>query len=445
MKASLLRKSHFAILFALIVYSKPISAQGLFEDSIKEEDYSQISANYELNGYVRGGIYLGTGLNKSEYETKERYEEAALKIRLRKGSWGDAYSELRFHNSNDSNTSESCFALRETYVNAYWTDFDLRIGQQVVQWGKADGYNPTNVITPLNLLVFSPNEDDRRTSNFLIRSFFNWSALRLETIWVPVYKASVLPFARLELPDGLQFRKPNYPDTKIKHSAIALKLHLEGNSGDASFSYFDGFLPMPGFSATASNNSLLIIPAAYRIQMTGADFSTTAGAYGIRGELAYKAPYENEETWQSIPQKQIDYILGLDHAFGNLSLIIQYIGKYVFDYKELVRVDQSSADFFNYKIALWNRMLSGQLKEQTHAISFRPAWNFYHETLSLEILGQINLSTEEILLKPKLTYSLADDLSLVFGAQIYNGPDDTLFGMLKESNNAGFIELKASF
>jgi hypothetical protein len=429
----------------LLLTTFSLPAQSLFDDALQGDLSSSVALHYELNGYARGGIYVGPVPGKSGYESKDRYGEAALKLRLHKGQWGDAFSELRFRNTNNSASSTSSFYIREAYVSAYLGAFDLRIGQQLVQWGKADGYNPTNVITPLDLLVFSPDEDDRRISNFLIRSFYNCSVLRLEAIWVPIYGSSVLPFSKVELLEGIRLNEPDYPDEAIENSAIALKLHYDGASLDSTLSYFNGFLPMPGLSTHTVTSILNIFPTAYRIQMIGADFSTTVGAYGLRGEFAYKEPHEKDNTQQSIPNKQVEYILGLDREFGNFSLIIQYIGKHVFDYEDLTKTHQTSPEFAKYKIALWNRLLSRQLKEWIHAISFRLAWNLCHETLSLELLGQINLSTEETFLKPKLSYDLTDDLTLSAGAQIYHGPDNTLFGLLDKKNSAGFIELKASF
>jgi len=141
----------------LLLTTFSLPAQSLFDDVLQEDLSSSAALNYELNGYVRGGIYVGPVPGKSGYESKDRYGEAALKLRLRKGQWGDAYSELRFRNTNNSESSASSFTIREAYVSAYLGAFDLRIGQQVVQWGKADGYNPTNVITPLDLLAFSPD------------------------------------------------------------------------------------------------------------------------------------------------------------------------------------------------------------------------------------------------------------------------------------------------
>jgi hypothetical protein len=415
------------------------------ELSAQDTIFSPVASQYELNGYIRTGIYAGPVSGQSGYETKDFYGETSLKLSLPKAHWGDAFSEIRLWNRDNHESSALSFTLRETFINVYPGDFDLRMGQQVVQWGKADSHNPTNIITPMDLQVFSPNEDDRRLSNFLIRSYYYCPALRLEAIWIPVYKSSVLPFSGIELPDELQLSKPDYPDININHSTFAIKMNIDGTSADASVSYFNGFAPMPGICVRLVNNRLTIVQTAYRLQMIGADFSTIVGTLGLRGEFAFKEPLKEENTWQSIPQNQIEYILGLDKEYGDFSFILQYIGKHVFDYKELVRVDQNSENFNTYKIILWNRILSGQLKEWSHAVSFRPVFKCFHQTLHIELLGYINFSTNELFLLPKLRYSIADDLNITVGVQLYDGNDDTLFGLLDESNSAGFIELLTSF
>jgi len=247
------------------------------------------------------------------------------------------------------------------------------------------------------------------------------------------------------LPDGLLYSEADFPGNDIKYSSFAIKLHYEGAAFDGSLSYFKGFMPMPGLLAGSENSILKIYSTAYGMQMMGADVSTAVGAYGIRAEFAYKKADETDNSWQSIPQTQFEYIVGLDREFGDFGLIIQYIGKRVSDFENIEKVGSASPDFVKYKIALWNRMLTGQLEEWMHAISFHPVLKLYHETLSLQLLGQINFSTEEFFLKPKISYDIADDLTLTAGAQIYDGPDDTLFGMLDDGSSAGFIELKASF
>jgi hypothetical protein len=61
------------------------------------------------------------------------------------------------------------------------------------------------------------------------------------------------------------------------------------------------------------------------------------------------------------------------------------------------------------------------------------------------MLGLVNFSTEEVFLLPKATYTIADGFELCIGAQLFFGPDDTLYGLMQDKRNAGFAELKLSF
>jgi len=434
----------YRTIFCLLIMTNLILAQGLFENTLQDEQSSEPSGlNYELNGYIRGGAFTGPVAGDRCYESKSVYGESALKLRVRKGHAGNAFAEIRLRRDANNEQCGNTAELREGYVNAYMGPFDVRIGQQIVVWGKADGYNPTNTITPLDLLVFSPDEDDRRNSNFVIRSFWNGRNISLETIWIPVYEPSVLPFSRVKLDNGLQLGDAVYPDHSLKNNGGAIKLHYDGASIDGSISYFKGYFPMPGISAAKNDNKTnTIYPEAYRTEVIGADFSTTCGKYGLRGEFALKNPDKKETYWQSIPNKQFEYIFGIDRDYGHFSLIVQYIGKHVFDYDES---DDSDASDIQKKVRLWNRMISMQLKERCHSLSFRPAWTLLHETLNVEILGQVCFKTREKYFKPKVTYDLTDDLHIGIGAQWYSGPEETLYGQIDDSINACFIELKTTF
>jgi hypothetical protein len=90
-------------------------------------------------------------------------------------------------------------------------------------------------------------------------------------------------------------------------------------------------------------------------------------------------------------------------------------------------------------------MIASQQDEVSHAVLMRPTLALFHETCTLELLGYYSISTEEWLLRPSLTYNLADALTLKTGVERYSGPDGTLFGNIKDALSSGFVELKASF
>src|SRR5687768_10469809 len=57
---------------------------------------------------------------------------------------------------------------RARWISAYWflrsSRVDLRIGQQKIRWGKADGINPSDFFTPIDYTILLPLEDDRYLS-----------------------------------------------------------------------------------------------------------------------------------------------------------------------------------------------------------------------------------------------------------------------------------------
>ena len=92
-----------------------------------------------------------------------------------------------------------------------------------------------------------------------------------------------------------------------------------------------------------------------------------------------------------------------------------------------------------------NRMFSQQLDELTHSLTLRASVNLFHETMTAELVGMSNLTTEEYLIKPKISYNITDAMNLYFGVEYYNGPKETLFGIVKDHLSSVFVEFKTSF
>lgn len=432
------------IALMLIILGNLAFSQSMLDELLTEENKKP---TYELNGYIRSGIYAGKNPINDKLHSKSAYVESILKLKVDKLNFGNAFADIRFHKDLLEKDSKVEVELNESYLNIYIGNFDFRIGQQIVVWGKADGYNPTNNITPMHMFVFSPDEDDRRKGNFLLRSFYNFDAFRLETIWIPSYKASAFPFDKLNFPETVTISAANDPSEDFSETSVAIKLHYEHPSIDGTLSYFNGYRPLAGLSATfTSENKAKVFASPYRTHIIGADFSTTAGAYGLRGEFSFAFPFEDKNNLESIPGKQLEYIVGIDFERGDWSFIFQYVGKYNPDYEEENEpVPPGFTEKMESNIRTINRMIFGSTDEVLHSVSFRPLVNLLNETLSIELLGQVNLTTEEMMLKPKLIYDITDDLEMTFGAQIFCGDGGTFYDKISTGSTAMFFELKASF
>ncbi len=206
---------HAPKLVILFVFHVPFTAraQGLFESALEgniparepesvEALVPQAPAPaYELNGFVRGDlfVYQAPDVNDAAH-INTAYGEAALKLRARTGSLGDAYGEIRANSGLVWGEKRTNFDLREALVNLYLGPVDVRLGHQIIVWGRADGINPTNNLTPTDMSIRSADEDDRRLANLALRTHLNLEPVRLEVVWVPFYAATRLPPFEMESP-----------------------------------------------------------------------------------------------------------------------------------------------------------------------------------------------------------------------------------------------------
>lgn len=430
------------IVIILLTCTVSLSAQSLFDNAVSGSENK--SQTYELNGFIRGVIFCGKAADQDKFDTISSLGETALKLRIRKGSLGNAFAEIRFRQGFEFGENISEINLREAWVSTHTGKFDFKIGEQIVVWGRADGFNPTNNITPQNMLVRSSEEDDRRQNNFLVRGFYNLKNLRIEAVWVPVYRSSALPADLLPLPANINISGLTTPYPALENSSIGFKADLSLAAAGASISYFNGFSLMPGLSGTFNGTNIDIALIPYKVDIVGADFSTALGSFGLRGEFAFRNPKDDYKAVEYIPNPDLQYILGIEKNIGSFSLILQYIGRRVIDFYELTP-PSNPLEIPAYELKKKNRMIASHLYETSHAFSFRPALNLLNETLTAEFSGMYNITTEELLLRPKLVYSITDAFAFTAGAEIYSGPEETLFGVMDDVLSSVFAELKASF
>ncbi len=421
-----------------------------------------------MNGYGRAALYIGEYNVPSSSEIRSGYGEAALKIGAFSGTRGRLYSELRFRNGYEYNAWISDFSLREACADLYLGKFELRAGQAIIAWGRADGINPTNNLTPLDYFVRSPEPDDIRLGNFLVRGRYSiLPTIRLEAVWVPVYRYSVYRFDLFEMPGYVRFSQSPLPKTVLKNGSFAAKIDLLFNGFDGSLSWFNGYDPMPGIQSgdiptSPSEDVVLEMYArAFRQQTLGLDFSFGMGSFGVRGEAAFRDPAAAYRDEIYAPERDLRYVLELDRSFGDFNLIVMYMGQYVFDFSEMPvqgtipdmdpqllqdpMVWAMLGPMMDQQLAAFNRIIFDQTREVSHSLGLRPALKIFHGVSELEIFGLYNFSTEEWNLLPRLTWAVTDNLKLSVGGQYFRGPENTRYELIAPVFNSGYFELRYSF
>lgn len=421
---------------------------------------------FDLGGYVRGDAFVGKVPGYRTAGMKAAYGELSLTARTAKEKYGDGLAEVRVRQGLQGDTQQTFLDLREAYANAYVGPVDLRLGRQIIVWGRADVLNPTNNLTPFDLRIRSPIEDDRRIANMGARAFVNLAPVRLEGVWMPLYAPSELP--PVGLPEFVVLGDPRFPNPELKNGLLAGRVHLELPAFEMSVSYLHGYAPLPGFTLGGvtfdpMTPEVLVSRTAYKHQVVGLDFSTAIGdVVAIRGEAAYRRPYDYQNRIYA-PRPDLQYVLGLDRTFGSLNVIVQYVGRTVFDWRRengpdvpltpttlmvanpSTFIQDSVAIGINLELARTNQILFSQTARVQHLASARVEWLAAHDTLSLSALGIVNVTTHEWLAAPKIGYRASDALTAYLGAEIFAGPDGTLFGLVDQVLSAGYAELRLVF
>jgi hypothetical protein len=448
---------------------------GLFEQSTSAASSGPATSGQpalSLSGYVRGAAYVGKVVANRQADLKAGYGELGVVARTAKAAYGDGYAEARVRHGRQGDVYQTFLDVREAYVNAYLGPVDLRLGKQIIVWGRADLLNPTNNLTPNDLRIRSPIEDDRRIGNFGARAFVRLAPVRFEAVWLPSYVPAELP--PVSLPQYVSFGTPKYPSPSLDNWTEAGRLHLELPSVEMSVSYLYGYAPLPGLKLgeiifDKYNPSVLVARTAYKHQVVGFDFSTALGdIVGIRGEVAYRRPFDYRQL-PSVPRPDLQCTLGLDHSFGSVMVIVQYLGRYAFDWEKqtgpvmdldpnTLKIDRyttSQSDLVGYTgqygniinsmLARFSQMLFSQTERVQHLATARVEWTTLHDTLSLSAIGMVNFSTKEWLAAPKLGYRWSDTMTAYLGAEILTGPSGTLFGMVDQTLSASYAELRSTF
>lgn len=345
--------------------------------------------------------------------------------------------ELRMTNPDVDTHRDADLLVREAYLAWAFAAADLRIGRQIVAWGRADGVNPTDNLTPRDYTALLPFEDEQRrgTGALVLDGYFS-DNLTGSLFVSPLFEPNDVP-----LPDTARFGE-DVPGPGWSATEFAVKLNRAGGRVDWSLSYFHGYNPMPTFAFDRFDGPLPVFVLQYdRVRVWGADMAFNVGAYGFRGEIAYSDPRRGDGPVPFELRRNLYYVIGGDRTFGgNLSVNLQFFGRNLFGYEDPGAIADPGAR----AAAEFGAILNGQIERASYGITARVKRSWLHETLDGEVLYIENFSERGRYLRPSLVYAIDDHLGVTFGAELYAGPDRSLFGLL-ERNRTLFAELRYDF
>lgn len=334
-------------------------------------------------------------------------------------------------------SGETGIDLHESWFEYAGAQWDARIGRQIIIWGKADGVQITDIISPPDYTESMTRDLDE------IRMPVDAAKFRLlgdyvvtELIWIPVFEAAVQPTGdnpwaiRQDLPENMRVStaSPIEPATTMENSEIALKVSGYFSGLDVASSVFYTWDDYPAYHRRVEDDGDIVrvsyIPEHHRLTVFGLEFSRPWSDFVFRGEAAYYKGryYETKDLAEDpVPKDVFKWLGGIDWSPGNdWSLIAQLTGDYIVDHED--RLEDEEHDL----LATLN--ISKKLLGQT---------------LILSGMIYYDMDDNEIYNRVKAEYAVTDAFHVSVGADIFHGGDGQ-FGKY-EDNSQVWIKAKYSF
>lgn len=346
-----------------------------------------------------------------------------------------AFAESQVQMTHFGDTPRRDHLLRQAYFDYSGERFDLRLGRQLLVWGRADRFNPTDNLTPADFNFLTIDDQGHRfgavgaTFRYLIGEDYS-----VVGVVLPLFEASELP--RGILPGGIATEED--PAVGFDQPQLGFKIERSGTGFDASLSYYRGYSTSPAVAVTAARQLALIHP---EIEVIGGDFAVTYGGWGFRGEAAYRSFREQGRFVPGTePRSSLYAVLGIERGFGEGN---QWLVQWLHRRLESFTAAERLAPPLN-RVAFGNDAIFSQFDRIQNGLSASVITRWRDETVTAELAGAVFFEHGDFVLRPKLIWSLSDHWRLAGVVDWFVGPRDSNFGVL-EDNTRLFVELRRSF
>ena len=350
--------------------------------------------------------------------------------------------------------------LREAYIDWKGEMLALRIGRQIVSWGKADDIQITDVLNPRDESSFVASDyNESKLGIDAVRLSLLTEKTQIDAYWIPFFTPSILPLASgnplhsrvfPEEVDGIGINYPEkyddfeLPEKRLSKSELALRASTYTSVADLSLYGFYGWEDLPlirynpnivfgdGEDMPATSYSIDVTGEYKRMYMIGADAAIPAGDFVFRLEGAYfpKRHFQTDANSQlfmysedsrpaSKRKNQVLGLAGLDWTpSGGWTITAQYVADGVIDHdSDLER------------------------KQFEHQATLSIEKSILNETLTIMASGALDLWDFSTASELELDYKLTDAITLSLIGDLYlEGPDgkEGLYGEYRDYSSVTF-------
>jgi len=316
---------------------------------------------------------------------------------------------------------ESELVLGEAWVRGkLHPQLDLKLGRQIVVWGKSDNLRVTDVLNPLDARELGLVDiEDLRLPVTMARLDYYWSDWNLSAMAIPEIRFNRNPALGSDFypyPTPLPAEKGLSNGGSNTEYALALNGIFSG--WDLSLYAARLFDDMPHIENGLREHS--------RLTMLGTSTNIALGNWLLKGELAHFRGLE----YTPLPGKKknrSDLLLGVEYSgFDDTTLSLEIADRHIHGYSNLLATEGIEQDEWQTALRYQGEFLHARLKLTALAILFGDP-------------GKGGGSA-----RLQATYELAEGLNLTGGVVAYDGGDKFPFTAIGD-NDRLFLELKYSF
>ena len=362
------------------------------------------------------------------------------RARLRLQNWitHDRFAAFGSLNAEFNNViyDETQIRIHELYADYAADRWDVRVGRQLIIWGKADGLTITDLLCTRDYTEFLARDfDDTRLPVDALKTRWLQDNSTWELVFIPQFKPAELapagsPWAvySFHCPAGMSCSKEadDKPACSLDDAVYAARYSSYTPLFDLSLCAMYTWDELPLMTRHIEGSAIRFSPEFRRKTVAGVDISIPCGDVVFRAETAYifKRWFtdSNPVSSELYDSPLINAMAGIDWNPGNdWSITAQLNDGWIIDYHAAMPEDRHTA------LATLN--ISKKLINQT---------------LELSSMGYYGLTRDNGFVRFKADYALTDACHLIGGCDLFYGDPDTLFGRY-DDNSEVFGKIKYSF
>ncbi|MBI5418249.1 hypothetical protein HZA55_09970 [Candidatus Poribacteria bacterium] len=332
------------------------------------------------------------------------------------------------------------FNFKEFWIEIEKEKWSLKIGKQIIEWGRTDTIKPTNIF---NIKDMTDLIDTINTGIPAVKFTRYIDMNELEFVLIPEFAEHRLPyndnshwffFPRTNGQMNLLYsiNKDDYPSENSSSSQVGIRLNHIGTGFDWAIVGAKTFDRMPTyFRKTIERNDINlkktffgIYPNYKSIYLIGVDGTTTFSQYGLRGEAAYIFTEDIKSKEATIDDPYLQMVLGIDRTYSDifkdwdLFLLLQYALDKELPVHGIENQDEADAKFnhFYRQAGLFNSELK------------------FSEFNKLILKGFRNLEKEDYIFQTEYIHKPQDVIELKVGFDLLGGMEDGFFGYFDKND-----------